>query len=60
MLSFLSLEAVAFKIQQELGLTMVDKSEIENGNMKKSVPVDPRCHPRPQEPECSLPRVAMT
>ena len=39
---------------------MVDKSEIEIGNMKKSVPVDPSCHPRPQEPECILPRDAMT
>ncbi len=37
---------MAFKIQQELGLTMVDKSEIENGSMKKSVPVDPSCHPK--------------
>ena len=51
---------VAFKIQQKMGLTMVDKSVIEIGNMKKSVPVDPSCHPRPQEPECILPRDAMT
>ena len=39
----------------KLGLTMVEESE-----MEKSVPVDPRLHPRHQEPECILPRDAMT
>ena len=48
------------KIQQKLGLTMVENFEIEPGDMMKLVPVDPSCHPGLQEPECILLRVAMT
>ena len=39
----------------KLGLTMVEESE-----MEKLVPVDPRLHPRHQEPEGILPTDAMT
>ena len=50
----------ALSFQVQMGLTMVEESEMETENMKKLVPVNSRCHPRSQEPECILPRDAMT